>query len=112
MLDAYVAHGLGEVDGGVELRCAPEHEAEFFAAGLDHGAYDRLGEVVAPVLLVAGEQSTTHPPEMLDAIAAPLRNVSVAVVPATTHFLPMEDPAAVAGLVAGVAGSWFGSHPR
>ncbi len=62
VLAAYVTHGLGEADGGVELKCAPEHEAEFFAAGLDHGAYDRLGELAVPVLLVAGEGGAGHDP--------------------------------------------------
>jgi pimeloyl-ACP methyl ester carboxylesterase len=98
-LDAYVTGGLIEQDGEWLLRCKPEHEAEVFRGGSDHGAYDRLDEIQTPVLLVAGEQSDTHDREFMDDLRSKLPEASVTIVPDAGHFLPMERPGVVADLV-------------
>jgi pimeloyl-ACP methyl ester carboxylesterase len=98
-MDAYVQGGLIEQDGEWLLRCRPEHEAEVFRGGSDHGAYERLNEIQPPVLLMAGEHSDTHDQEFMDDLRSRLPHASVAIVPDTGHFLPMERPELVADLV-------------
>ena len=98
-MDAYVQGGLMEQDGEWILRCRPEHEAEVFRGGSDHGAYDRLDEIRTPVLLVAGDHSETHDREFMDHLRSRMPDASVTIVPDTGHFLPMERPGVVADLV-------------
>jgi len=94
-----VQGGLMEQDGEWILRCRPEHEAEVFRGGSDHGAYDRLDEIRTPVLLVAGDHSETHDREFMDHLRSRMPDASVTIVPDTGHFLPMERPGVVADLV-------------
>ncbi len=99
-MEAYIRGGFRHEDDGVVLKCTPEHEAEFFMAATDHGAWDRLDEVATPCLVVAGEHSTTHGEPFLSALTDRLGNARSEVVPATSHFVWMEQPAAVARSVA------------
>lgn len=98
--DAYVRGGLRPVgDGGWELKCLPESEADFYRGALATGAWDRLHELTVPVTLVAGEHSETHTAGFLAAMAAEIQDVAVEVVAAATHFVPMEEPEAVAAII-------------
>ena len=89
---AYVDGGLRQADGGVVLKCSKESEAEFFMAATEHGAWDRLGEVETPALLVAGENSTTHQEPFLTELVDPMPQGSCEIVPDTSHFVWMERP--------------------
>lgn len=99
-LDAYVTCGLRQEGDVWVLACPPEYEAAFFAQGAAHGAWDRLGEVAAPVLVVAGADSSSHPEEFAAEQAARLPHGRLEVVAGSGHFLPMEQPAVVAGIIA------------
>jgi len=101
VLDRYVTGGLKESADGWSLRCLPEHEAEVYRGGPAHGAYDRLDEINAPVLLLAGEHSATHGYEFVDELRSRLSEGSSVIVPEAGHFLPMEKPDEVARLIAG-----------
>lgn len=99
VLDLYVAHALRADDAGVVLKCAPEVEADFYREGTNHGAWDRLAEIACPVLVLAGEDSDTHPAEFVAELTGRFPRATSLVVPGTTHFLPMERPEVVADAV-------------
>ena len=99
VLDAYVDHGLADRGGRLVLKCDPEDEAEYYRTGGLHRAWDRLGELSVPVLIVAGEASDTHPAELVEAMAASIPRAEIAVIPDAGHFVPMERPGAVVELV-------------
>lgn len=98
-LTAYIDHGFRMSNGGWELKCDPEVEADFYAEGLNHDTWDRVETMDVPVTLVAGEHSNTHPRPYLDALASQFRDVDVAVVPGAGHLVPMEDPGSIARIV-------------
>lgn len=102
-LAAYVEGGFGVDDeGSVELRCSPESEAQFFAAGSAHNLWEHLGEVGVPVSIVAGAGSNTHTAAFLASQAAQIPGANTVVVPNTTHFVPMEAPTVLADRIARV----------
>ena len=81
------------------MKCRPEIEAEFYYGATEHGAWERLGEISSQVTLLVGEHSDTHQDPMLTAQAEQFRTVRVVVVRGASHFVPMEQPAAVAGAI-------------
>ncbi|WP_238993412.1 alpha/beta fold hydrolase [Nocardioides caldifontis] len=60
---------------------------------------DRLGEIGAPVLAVAGADDPVTPPELLRALADGVRRGRLVVLDGTGHLPPAETPAEVAGLL-------------
>lgn len=102
-LALYVEHGLRPHGGAWALKCTPEVEAELYRGATAHGAWERLGEVHCPVLLVAGAGSDTYPAPFLDAVGRRFADARVAVVPGAGHFAPMEQPGAVAELLDSVS---------
>lgn len=101
VLDAYLHGGLEPVDRGVELACDPRDEAEFYRTGATHQAWNHLPHL-PPTVLMAGADSTTHPPSFVEALAAQMPEPKVVIVPDATHFLPMERPDLVAATVSGL----------
>lgn len=97
---AYVAGGLRADGDGYVLKCSKESEAEFFTAATDHRAWDRLGEVATPVLVVAGENSTTHQDPFLRDLVGRMPQAVAEVVPDASHFVWMEQPGLIAERVA------------
>jgi pimeloyl-ACP methyl ester carboxylesterase len=93
---AYVDGGLRDDGDSVVLKCSRESEAEFFTAATDHRAWDRLGEIDVPALVIAGERSTTHQEPYLGELVGRLPRATVEVVPGTSHFVWMERPRLVA----------------
>jgi pimeloyl-ACP methyl ester carboxylesterase len=101
---AYVEGGFCDDGEGIVLKCAPESEAEFFAAATTHGAWDRLGEVETPTVIVAGEHSDTHQEPFLAELAGRFGNARYEIVPDTSHFVWMQRPDVIAGYVANALG--------
>jgi pimeloyl-ACP methyl ester carboxylesterase len=90
---AYVEYGLRDRgDGVLELKCAPEVEARTYSMGPNHGAYARLGEVAAEVLVVVGETSTSIDAALGAGIAQRLPHGRLEVLPGVGHFGPQQDP--------------------
>lgn len=98
-LGLYVRHGLQEEGSEWVLKCSPAEEAECYRGATAHGAWDRLGEIGCPVVLVAGARSDSHGPSFSAALGNRFQDVRLEVVPDAGHFLPMERPAAVAALL-------------
>ncbi len=61
-----------------------------------------MGEISCPVLLLAGADSESHPREFVERQTEQFPSARMTIVPAATHFLPMERPEAVAGAVRAV----------
>ncbi|MGH9053736.1 MAG: alpha/beta fold hydrolase [Acidimicrobiia bacterium] len=99
-LDAYLTGGLAERDGAWWLKCPPWAEAEVYRTASAHGAWERLGEVGAPVLVVAGERSDSYGAAFGEAMTGRIPKARSEVVADTGHFLPMERPDRLAELVA------------
>jgi pimeloyl-ACP methyl ester carboxylesterase len=87
----YVEDGfVPQPQDGVALACAPEWEASSFA-GLRFFAAPLLRRVMRPVAILGAEQrSTLRLP--LAALTRYKPDLSLEVVPGSTHFLPMEQP--------------------
>lgn len=99
-LSAYVEGGLERGENGHwRWRCRPQVEADYYRSAGMHRAWERLGEIEAPVVLVAGEHSDTHGLDFLEAQAARFRQAEVEVVPGLGHLFPMEDPAKTARVI-------------
>ena len=65
----------------------------------DFDVRDRLGEISAPVLAVAGARDVTTPPASLKEIAAGVRHGEYAELAGVAHLAPAEAPDAVAALL-------------
>jgi pimeloyl-ACP methyl ester carboxylesterase len=92
-LRAYVENGLRDRgDGILELKCSPEIEARVYSMGPNHGAFGRLGEVAADVLVVCGETSKSIDPQLGAEIARRIPNGRLEVLPGLGHFGPQQDP--------------------
>ncbi len=96
-LEAYVDGAFRvDADGALTLKCRPDREAEVFVASQAHGVFGRLGELTCPVRVIAGTVTETHPPSVLEQYETVIPDVSTAIIPNTTHFIPMERPDLVA----------------
>jgi len=92
-LRAYVNYGLRDRGDGVfELKCRPEVEAKVYSMGPNHGAYSRLGDIDAHVLVACGETSTDIGPPLATKIVERLRNATLEVMAGLGHFGPQQDP--------------------
>lgn len=89
-LDGYIDCGLIDTNDGCILACLPEDEAEIYRGATQHGVWDRMGELEPPTLIMAGENSDTHPPHFVEALASRPRRAGFELVMGTGHFLPME----------------------
>lgn len=99
VFDAYIAYGfVDQPDGSVVIACDPKHESEFFGAAGKHGGWERMGEVVPPVHIVAGENSDSHPPDFVELQRVRLGATSE-ILPGVGHLVPMEAPGVTADIV-------------
>jgi 3-oxoadipate enol-lactonase / 4-carboxymuconolactone decarboxylase len=71
----------------------------------DFDVRDRLGEITAPVLAVAGEHDDVAPPDLAEAMATGVRSGRAVVLPAVSHLAPAEAPAQVVALIRGQSGA-------
>lgn len=97
---AYVDGGLRESAGEWVLKCTRESEAETFMAATEHRAWDRLDEVGAETLVIAGEHSTTHKEPFVAELVGRMPNARYEIVTDTSHMVWMERPGLVADRVA------------
>lgn len=100
-LAAYVEHGFEEQeDGSVVLRCRPESESQVYRMGRSHGGWGALPYVACPTTIACGGAQATVGGELATQLAARLPAGRVEVFEQLGHFGPLEDPAAVADVVA------------
>ena len=91
---AYVDHGFEDLpDGTVRLKCRGEDEARIFTMGPSSEAWNRLGDVRAPVTLARGSLSGFPFDEATQSdVAAALRLCRTEAIDGLTHLGPLEDP--------------------
>ena len=93
MLRDYCDYGTrAAAQGGVELKCLPEIEAEFYSRARQFPGLTLMLESRSPLLLIFGEKSDSTGIKIANKIAARLINGTVVTVPDASHFLPMEQP--------------------
>lgn len=103
-LAGYLDCALVETDGGeVRLACTPEAEADIYEGATAHGAWERLSEVAAPTLVLAGSASDSFTEEWAARLTASMPRAGFEVIARANHFLPMEDPELVARRIERVA---------
>lgn len=66
----------------------------------DPPAYDRLGEVRAPAVMVRGDREYPMVADCADAIASRIRGCRRIVVPGADHMLPLRTPGRLAEIIA------------
>jgi pimeloyl-ACP methyl ester carboxylesterase len=98
-LEAYVDGALREDEGRLLLKCEPAVEAEFYRTGNSHDTWEHLGSIAAPVTLMAGSESSSHPASFMRLLQGRFQDATVTVVDGATHFVPMERPDLVAGAI-------------
>jgi pimeloyl-ACP methyl ester carboxylesterase len=90
MLRDYVEAGFQDLhDGAVSLACSPAWEASGYFAQ-EHDAWEALSRSLCPVDIVRGETGSTF--QLSGGLEKLGDRVRVAIVPGTSHFLPMERP--------------------
>lgn len=97
-LHAYVRHGFVDGDGTVHLACRPADESQTFRGGSGHGAFDALGAVACPTVIVTGGAlagPAAFAPQIADALPAGRLEVHAHL----GHFGPLEAPAELAASV-------------
>ncbi|MDQ6895702.1 MAG: 4-carboxymuconolactone decarboxylase [Actinomycetota bacterium] len=72
---------------------------------------DRLGEITAPVLAVAGSDDVATPPDHLEAIAHRVQHGRSVVLDGVGHLAPAEEPSVVAKLLAQHLGQAAAARP-
>jgi pimeloyl-ACP methyl ester carboxylesterase len=97
VLSAYVEHGFADgPDGGVVLRCTPEHEAQVFEAD-GKPERDTLGAVIVPVVVGCGERDPAPgPAAAAPGVAAALPWGELRTYAHLGHFGPLQDPDTIA----------------
>jgi lipase len=100
LLALYAAEGTVErADGQIELKCPPATEAEMYYERSFLEIWPALRAIDCPTLLVYGAEPRPYPRAPVADVQAAIRGAQLAYVPGTGHFLPQEQPAALAALV-------------
>jgi len=98
--EAYVRHGFKPtVDGEVELKCAPEHEARTYETGSSSGAWDTLPNIHTRVWVLSGAPAPYQPSSFAIKVAERLPNCTYVQWDEMGHFGPLEHPQTLAGFV-------------
>lgn len=96
-LAAYVEGGfLDNPDGTVGLACRPEDEARTYETAATCTAFERLGDITCPVVVVRGELDEWGPASITAPATAALRDGRLVAHDELSHFGPMEDPEGLA----------------
>lgn len=92
-LEAYVDHGfVDDDDGGVRLKCRPEHESTIYETATAHDAYARLTEIQCPVAVGCGANTEACTPQRARSHAERLPHGRVEVLTGLGHLGPLERP--------------------
>jgi 3-oxoadipate enol-lactonase/4-carboxymuconolactone decarboxylase len=110
--DAFLATQPAITDWAVQMVATTDPEC--YVAGCEALATfdirDALTRITVPTLVVAGADDTETPPADARLLVAGIPDARLAVVPATGHLAPVEEPAAVGDLLATHFGAaWTGT---
>jgi len=94
----YLEASVVESRGAVELRYPRGWEARIFEI-CPHSLWSQLRRVETPTLVLRGQSSSTLLADAAARMAREMPNGTVTELPGTSHFMPMERPVEVAGIV-------------
>lgn len=95
-IEAYLECGLLEKDAqSAILKCDPELEARIFES-VPLNVWSYAKKISCPVLAVRGAASDTFVPSAARKLQTMVRDVHLAEIPRSGHFVPMEQPLACA----------------
>lgn len=97
--DLYLNHGMEEVGGEIRLVCSPQQEAAIFMGGLRYDPWTALPNITCPVLVVEGGESDHRQYVDLKKLAGEFPHGQYLLVPHGSHFMPMERPREMAGII-------------
>ncbi len=98
-IDLYLETGWTRgFDGQIHLTCPREIEAEVYTQAICHDAWDRMGNLKARSLLVAGGRTDSFSFEHIALLAARSTVAEPAIAEGLGHFGPFESPSEVAGM--------------
>lgn len=96
--DAYRRDHHEEIEGFIRRRLAnpvsAEGNAAQLAAAVGHSAWDRLGHIAAPTLVITGENDRVVPPENSRRIAGRIPGSKLVLLPGAPHRFFAENPEA------------------
>lgn len=105
LMDYCVYGMLGDGQGGFELACPPQSEASVYATSGSVNPWPLMDQIDQPVTILRAPQikqegmfdfaSSPTPPELADNFI----NGTDIYLPDLTHFMPMQDPERIAGLI-------------
>jgi len=99
VVEDYVTAGTVEAeDGGLELRYPRAWEARIFQVA-PHDLWAHVRKVAVPALFVRGRDSDAFLPAAADRVRRELPAAEIVEMPGATHFVPMEKPEELAGLI-------------
>jgi pimeloyl-ACP methyl ester carboxylesterase len=102
--EAYVRHGFAPtIDGDIELKCLPEHEARTYETGGTSGAWDDLSSIPTPVWVVSGAPAPFQPSSFALSVAEQIPHATYIQFDELGHFGPLERPDMLATLTQNVA---------
>lgn len=104
-LAAYVGYGFEAGPEGVSLRCRPEDEAAGYRMGIRHRAWEHLGEVRCPVVVLRGAARDPGPASVAPAIAEALPLGRLEDHPELGHFGPLAAPGTMARSIRSLLGT-------
>ncbi len=97
VLRLYAEHGTFErEDGRVELKCPGEIEAEMYRNSLSPDTWDLLPRVRCPTLVIRGENTEPLLARVAESVAGRIPDARLATIAGGSHFVPMEQPDAIA----------------
>ncbi|CAB4367436.1 MAG: alpha/beta fold hydrolase [Actinobacteria bacterium] len=100
---AYVLHGFKpSPEGGIELKCLPEHEARTYETGGDSDAWISLPAITTPVWVLSGALAPFQPSTFAVAVAEQLPMSTFVRWDELSHFGPLEQPQLLANYISSV----------
>lgn len=94
--DRFSAEHPEEVEAFISRRLSrpgsPEGYAAQMAAAVGHSAWERLGDIAAPTLVIAGSDDRLVPPVNSERIAQRIPDAKLVMLPGAPHRLFAEDP--------------------
>ncbi len=95
-LRGYVDGGFVDDADGVRLACRPEDESRTFDGAAGCHAFEQLGDVACPVVVVRGVFAEMTPAAIAEPAVAELPDGRLSAHDELSHFGPFEDPAGLA----------------
>lgn len=97
--EAYVHHGFRDTPEGIELKCAPEHEARTYETGSTSGAWDTLASLSVPTWIMSGAVAPFQPSTFAPLVAERIPGAVFVRWDDMGHFGPFENPTEIASWI-------------